>query len=119
MRLRKSVENGAGADGPLVVTVVGVGLLVSGLVARLVSVAAAIAGVLTAVDAVEGQEEGAEDNQKEAEDDGVLYRGRVEGDVGDAVRADGDETESGVSLFGGFFVSVGGGGHGGDASEGQ
>lgn len=119
VRLREGVENGAGTDGPLVVAVVGVRLLVAGLVARLVAIAAAVAGVFTAVDAVEGEEEGAEDDEEQAEDHGVLYRRRVEGDVGDAVGADGDEAQSGVSILGGFFVSVGGGGDGGDAGEGQ
>lgn len=87
VRVRERVQHGTQhLGGPLGEGgVTRAGRLVAGLVAGLL-VSVSVARVLLAEDAEERQEEGAEHQDKEAEDDCVLDGGGIEGERGGAVR---------------------------------
>ena len=73
------------------------GLLVSRGVSTGLLVSVSVSGLLLSKDAEEGQEECAKDEDEQAEDDGVLDGGGVEGEGGGAVGANRDEAEAGVA----------------------
>ena len=86
--------------------VAGGGLRVAGagvVAGVFVSVSVAGGTVIENVDAEEGKDQSAEDEDEQAEDDCVLDGGGVECDGGVSVRSDGDITDT---RFAGFFFSA-------------
>ena len=62
-------------------------------------VSVTVSGLLLSEDAEERQEEGAEDEDEQAEDDGVLDGRGVECERGGAVRGDRNVAETGITLL--------------------